>query len=41
MDAKGGSLGNMFDFDPNNGHAQKVFLDPDTGLVVKKAPART
>jgi len=39
MDAKAGSLGNMFDFDPNHGRAKKVFLDPDTGLVVKKAPA--
>lgn len=38
MDAKAGSLGNMFDFDPNAKRAAKVFLDPDTGLVTKTAP---
>ncbi len=38
MDAKAGSLGNMFDFDPNRvaNHtlAPKVFLDPDSGEVL-------
>jgi len=35
MDAKAGSLGNMFDFDPDHARAPKVFLDPTTGLVTK------
>jgi phospholipase C len=39
LDAKAGSLGNMFDFDPNDKRAPKVFLDPESGLVVKTAPA--
>ena len=34
MDAKAGSLGNLFDFDPNHVRAPKVFLDPDSGLVL-------
>lgn len=39
LDAEAGSLGNMFDFDPNDKRAPKVFLDPESGLVVKTAPA--
>jgi phospholipase C len=38
FDARAGSLGNMFDFDPNAARAPKLFLDPTTGLVLKKAP---
>jgi phospholipase C len=34
MDAKAGSLGNMFDFDPGHARAPKVFLDPESGLVL-------
>jgi phospholipase C len=37
-DATAGDLGNMFDFDPNAKSAPKVFLDPTTGEVLKKAP---
>ncbi|HEY4096483.1 MAG TPA: alkaline phosphatase family protein [Baekduia sp.] len=36
MDAKAGTLGNMFDF--TGKPAPKVFLDPTTGQVIKKAP---
>jgi phospholipase C len=39
LDAKAGPLGNMFDFDPNDKRAPKVFLDPESGLVVNKPPA--
>jgi len=39
LDAKAGSLGNMFDFDPSDKRAPKVFLDPESGLVVNKPPA--
>jgi phospholipase C len=38
FDARAGSLGNMFDFDPNDKPAPKLFLDPTSGLVLKKAP---
>ncbi len=38
FDTRAGSIGNMFDFSPDGTRAAKVFLDPDTGLVVKKAP---
>jgi phospholipase C len=41
MDAKAGSLGNMFDFSPSDARAPKVFLDPASGEVVKKAPDTT
>jgi phospholipase C len=37
-DARAGSLGNMFDFNPNDKRAAKVFLDPETGLVTKTDP---
>src|ERR687885_278816 len=39
FDARAGSLGNMFDFDPNDKPAPKLFLDPTTGLVLNKAPS--
>jgi len=39
FDAKAGTIGNMFDFDPNDKRAPKVFLDPESGLVVNKPPA--
>src|SRR5262249_53612469 len=37
-DAKAGSIAGMFDFNPDHARAPKVFLDPETGVVVKKAP---
>jgi phospholipase C len=39
MDAKAGSLGNMFDFNADHTRAPKVFLDPTTGLVTTHPPA--
>jgi phospholipase C len=39
FDARAGSIGNMFDFNPDANRAPKVFLDPETGLVVKNPPA--
>jgi phospholipase C len=41
FDARAGSIGNMFDFNPDAKRAPKVFLDPDTGLVVKNPPQVT
>jgi phospholipase C len=41
FDARAGSIGNMFDFNPDAKRAPKVFLDPETGLVVKNPPAVT
>jgi phospholipase C len=41
MDAKAGSLGNMFNFDPNAKPAPKVWLDPSTGEVLNRAPDTT
>jgi phospholipase C len=38
FDARAGSLGNLFDFNPEAKRAPKVYLDPETGLVVKNAP---
>ncbi len=38
FDARAGSIGNMFDFNPDAKRAPKVFLDPETGLVVKTPP---
>jgi phospholipase C len=38
FDARAGSIGNMFDFDPNDKPAPKLFLDPTTGSVLDKAP---
>ena len=38
FDARAGSIGNMFDFDPNDKAAPKLFLDPTTGSVLNKAP---
>ena len=38
FDARAGSIGNMFDFSPEGKRAPKVFLDPETGLVVKTPP---
>jgi phospholipase C len=35
FDARAGSIGNMFDFNPEARRAAKVFLDPETGLAVK------
>jgi phospholipase C len=39
FDARAGSIGNMFDFDPNDKPAPKLFLDPTTGTVLDKAPS--
>ena len=39
FDARAGSIGNMFDFNPEAKRAPKVFLDPESGQVVK-TPAR-
>ena len=39
FDARAGSIGNMFDFNPEGKRAPKVFLDPETGQVVKTPPA--
>ncbi len=41
FDARAGSIGNMFDFNPDAKRAPKVFLDPETGLVVKTPPDGT
>ena len=41
FDARAGSIGNMFDFNPEAKRAPKVFLDPETGLVVKNPPQVT
>ncbi|WP_196807315.1 phospholipase C [Candidatus Solirubrobacter pratensis] len=41
FDAKAGSLENMFDFSANGKRAPKVFLDPETGEVVKTPPDGT
>ena len=41
FDARAGSIGNMFDFNPDAKRAPKVFLDPETGLVVKNPPQVT
>ena len=38
FDARAGSIGNMFDFDPNAKAAPKLFLDPTTGSVLNKPP---
>jgi len=38
-DAAAGSLGNMFDFNPNDQRAPKVILDDTTGLVVSSGPS--
>jgi phospholipase C len=41
MDAKAGSIGNMFDFSANGKRAPKVYLDPETGEIVKTPPSTT
>jgi phospholipase C len=41
FDARAGSIGNMFDFNPEATRAPKVFLDPESGLVVKSPPEPT
>src|SRR5262249_44568305 len=41
FDATAESIGNMFDFNPEAKRAPKLFLDPDTGLVVKTPPNGT
>ncbi|MCW3064084.1 MAG: plcC [Solirubrobacterales bacterium] len=38
LDVKAGSLGNMFNFDPNGDRARSVYLDPTTGSVLHSAP---
>jgi phospholipase C len=38
-DAAAGSLGNMFDFNPNDQRSPKVILDETTGLVVSSSPS--
>jgi phospholipase C len=38
FDARAGSIANMFDFSAGGTRAPKVFLDPDTGLVVSGPP---
>jgi phospholipase C len=38
-DAVAGSLGNMFDFNPNDPRAPKVILDETTGLVQSESPS--
>jgi phospholipase C len=38
FDARAGSIGNMLDFNLDAKRAPKVFLDPETGLVVKTPP---
>jgi phospholipase C len=39
FDARAGSIGNMFDFDPNHARAAKVYLDPTTGVVLTGPPS--
>ena len=39
FDARAGSIGNLFDFNPEAKRAPKVFLDPESGQVVKSPPA--
>jgi phospholipase C len=41
FDARAGSIGNMLDFNPEAKRAPKVYLDPETGLVVKTPPNGT
>jgi phospholipase C len=38
FDARAGSIGNMFDFDPNHSRAPKIYLDPTTGVVLSGPP---
>jgi phospholipase C len=38
FDSKAGSLVNMFDFDPTASHVNKLFLDPSTGLQIRRIP---
>jgi len=40
-DELSGSLDNMFDFRPGKGPNHKLFLDPDSGEVLKNAAAVT
>ncbi len=39
FDARAGSIGNMFDFDPNHSRAPKIYLDPTSGVVLKNPPS--
>ncbi len=38
FDSKAGSLENMFDFHPTASHVNKLFLDPSTGLRIRRIP---
>jgi phospholipase C len=39
FDARAGSIGNMFDFDPNHTRAPKIYLDPTSGVVLSGPPS--
>ena len=38
FDSTAGSLANMFDFTPTVSHVNKLFLDPSTGLQIRRIP---